>query len=215
MLLRSMATSAVETAVTFDMENCLGELVAAKFIGLNLAEKDLFQINLELPTNPSNMDLYWGLPVAPSCCAPWLQRQLKQPLHWLWKTVWGVGSSQIYLAEKSLFQINLELPTNPSNMDLYWGLPVAPSCCAPWLHRQLKQPLHLIWKTVWGVGSSQIYLAEKALFQINLELPTNPSNMDLYWGLPVTPCCSAPWLQRQLKQPLHLIWKTVWGVGSS
>jgi len=34
MLLRSMATSAVETAVTFDMENCSGELVAAKFIWL-------------------------------------------------------------------------------------------------------------------------------------------------------------------------------------
>ena len=38
--------------------------------------------------------------------------------------LYGLGSSQIYLAEKSLFQINLELPTNLQNLDFY--LVVAP-----------------------------------------------------------------------------------------
>jgi len=63
MLLRSMATTAVETAVTLDMENLFGELVAAKFIWLE--KLTISRVNSEVPTkNPTMWHFPTGIKIA-------------------------------------------------------------------------------------------------------------------------------------------------------
>jgi len=70
-------------------------LVAAKFIWLKILVPNKFGTT----DKSTKYGFILGFARGAMLLRSWLQRQLKQPLHWTWQTVWGVGSSQIYLAE--------------------------------------------------------------------------------------------------------------------